>query len=175
MPNPFEKRRVTQAEREEILRKARQEWDAVGEHQIIFGNRTDQDYLQAVDAGLEVIGGEYREPEPQNAFEKQEFEDRIVYEDHLERLRIPIPGKELTGIPAIDRLTKENNDREMAKFLQPANDAQTAAKQDGRGRCEANAAKSQRRFFPTIVGPSHPANPRAPGACIDARKGAGIF
>lgn len=126
MPNPFEKRRVTQAEREEILRKARQEWDAIGEHQVIFGNRTDEDHLRAVDATLEVIGTEYVEPAPQTALEKQEFENRIVWEYHLSRLRIPIPGSELTGIKAIDEMVKANNDREMAKFLQPARDAESA-------------------------------------------------
>lgn len=126
MPSPFEKRKVTKEEREEILRKARQEWDAVGEHQVIFGNRTDEDYLRAVDAGLEVIGTEYVEPAAQTALEKQEFENRIVWEDHLSRLRIPIPGSELCGIPAIDKLTKEDNDRELEKFLRPARDAETS-------------------------------------------------
>lgn len=124
--NPFAKRKVTAEERKAILAEARKTWDSIGEHQVIFGNRTDEDYLSAIDAGLEVTGGEFVEPAPQTAFEKQEFESRIVWEDHLSRLRIPIPGKELTGIAAIDKAWKETQDAEMQKFLAPARNAETS-------------------------------------------------
>lgn len=122
--NPFAKRKVTAEERKAILAEARKTWDSL-EHQHIFG-MTGDEFVRSQDEMLDVVGTEYREPEPLTRAQEAELETRIRTEDFLERSRIGVPGKNLTGIAAIDKAWQEKEDEEMRKFLAPARDAESA-------------------------------------------------
>lgn len=129
--NPFQKKKVSQQEYDEIVRKAREDYNYITDengvrrmnmHNFLIAP-SEEHFVAAATANYEVEA-RFVEPEPMTKAEQDEFEDRIVYEDHLERLRIPIPGKQLTGVAAIDKAWKEKEDEEMRKFLAPARDAE---------------------------------------------------
>jgi hypothetical protein len=123
MPNPFAKKRVTQAERTAILAEARKAWDNNAFNFLVA--RGDIVYLQSIDDGLEVTDAQFVPPAPLSAAESAEFSRQI----HSDGLFSQVFGNraEKDEIPEWYRKTHEENQRrEREELLGPARRAENS-------------------------------------------------
>jgi hypothetical protein len=122
--NPIAKRKVTAAERITILADARKTWDSSSHSHLLA--RSDEEYLQAIDNGLEVVDSETIAQQPMNAVEKAEFERGLHHSIVMERLFGDRVADRSTGCAALDESWKPHQETELQEFLKPPRDAQNA-------------------------------------------------
>jgi hypothetical protein len=124
MPKPFEKKRVTQVEREAIVAKARRDWDSNPHSHLLA--RSDIEYLEAIENGLVVTDSEYVSPQPMDSVQKSEFEHSLRTAVHLDRMYGDRMYNDGTAVNVLDKAWQEKRDRELAEFLAPARRAESA-------------------------------------------------
>ena len=118
--NPLMKTVRTQAEKDELLRLARAEWDAIpGEFKHLVAS-SDEEYIAKVADSIIVEKTPFTPARELTAAELAKQNGKLLFEQMY--------GPRIdhgTGIAALDELSKANQDAELRKLLGPADRAET--------------------------------------------------
>ena len=120
--NPLIKKVRTQGEKDELLRLARAEWDAIPDQFKHLVAASDEEFLGKLSESIIVESPAFVPPREATAAEKAELTGSLL---HLE-LYGDRASHDITGVPAIDDAWKAKEDADLQKLLGPAKRQQSA-------------------------------------------------
>lgn len=119
--NPFFKKVRTQAEKDELLRQARIEYESIPPQFAHLVAASDEDYMAKVADTIEVEVPVYVQPRPLTAAEEAELNGRLVCEQM--RYNVDLYGNIPDG-PLKD-FARAQDEAELQKFLAPTRRAES--------------------------------------------------
>jgi|HubBroStandDraft_4_1064222.scaffolds.fasta_scaffold412312_1 hypothetical protein len=123
--NPFVRKVKTQAEKDELLRLAREEFDKAGAFSFLVAP-TWEEYVAGIEASIEVEQPAFEAPASLSAVERADFERRLTQSTVMDLVFGDRIADNSTGCRAIDDAWAAHEKAELEKFLKPGRDQEAS-------------------------------------------------
>jgi hypothetical protein len=146
--DPFVKKVKTYAERDELLKQAREDWNRLGAMSFLVATN-EEEYLEKVASRIQVDEAGFVPPAPLSTSEQADFERRLTQSTTFDRIFANRRTDAGELPPLLQKMADEEKAAELEQFLAPGRRANQAIDDMIQNAIERAVAKTGGRSLPS--------------------------